>query len=61
MLARIQGIAGPFPRWMLLEGEEAPKYFTPEGFVYQRMEDDSGKWSCLLYYRYPREEKKMPN
>lgn len=42
MLARIQGIMGPFPDWMLREGEEAPKYFTPEGCVYQRMEDDSG-------------------
>lgn len=41
MLARIQGIVGPFPRWMLLEGEEASKYFTPEGCVYKRVEDDS--------------------
>lgn len=42
MLARIQGIVGPFPPWML-EGEEAPKYFTPEGCVYQRMDEDSCK------------------
>ena len=42
MLARIQGIVGPVPPWML-EGEEAPKYFTPEGCVYQRMDDDSCK------------------
>lgn len=41
MLARIQGIVGPFPSWMLLEGEEASKYFTPDGFVYQRMDDGS--------------------
>lgn len=41
MLARIQGIVGPFPRWMLTEGDEAGKYFTPEGCVYQRMDDDS--------------------
>ena len=40
MLARIQGIVGPFPGWML-EGEEAPKYFTAEGCVYQRMDDGS--------------------
>lgn len=48
MLARIQGIAGPFPRWMLLEGEESPKYFTPEGFVYQRMDDESGTFWLVL-------------
>ncbi|CAN0025978.1 unnamed protein product [Scytosiphon promiscuus] len=41
MLARIQGIIGPFPPWMLEDGEEAAKYFTPEGCVYQRMDEDS--------------------
>lgn len=43
MLARIQGIMGPFPMWMLEEGEEAHKYFTPTGCIYLRVEDDSGK------------------
>lgn len=41
MLARIQGIIGPFPAWMVEDGEEAVKYFTPEGCVYKRMDDDS--------------------
>ncbi|CAM9462665.1 unnamed protein product [Ectocarpus sp. 12 AP-2014] len=45
MLARIQGIVGPFPRWMLVEGEEATKYFTPEGYVYQRMDEGSYRGS----------------
>lgn len=40
MLARMQGIVGPFPRWMLREGQDASKYFTPEGCIYQRMDDD---------------------
>lgn len=43
MLARIQGVIGPFPRWMLEEGQEAVKYFTPEGCVYKRMGGDSGE------------------
>ncbi|CAN0418146.1 unnamed protein product, partial [Hapterophycus canaliculatus] len=38
MLARIQGIIGPFPRWMLEAGEEAVKYFNAEGCVYKRMD-----------------------
>lgn len=49
MLARIQGIVGPFPRWMLVEGEEATKYFTPDGYVYQRMDEGS----CETYTRLP--------
>lgn len=49
MLARIQGIFGPFPRWMLLEGEEASKYFTPEGCVYQRMDDGRGEGPLISF------------
>lgn len=46
MLARMQGIVGEFPEWMLAEGDEAHKYFTPEGCIYLRM-DDSGEMPLL--------------
>ena len=30
-----------------MEGEDAPKYFMPDGHVYQRMVDDTGEKNTL--------------
>lgn len=30
MLARIQGLRGPWPSWMIEKGKDVPKYFTKE-------------------------------
>jgi hypothetical protein len=34
MLARIQGIVGPWPEWMLLNGDNVPNLFSNENFIY---------------------------
>ncbi len=42
MLARIQGILGPYPEHMLREGREASKFFNSAGVVYDRIPVDGG-------------------
>lgn len=41
MLSRITGILGPFPEEVLLTGRETSKYFTLNGIVYEKDEEDS--------------------
>ena len=41
MLARIIGIVGLFPEYVLREGKETFKYFTSSGLIYQTNEDGS--------------------
>ncbi len=35
MLARMQGIVGPWPEWMLQNGENVPNFFSNENFIFQ--------------------------
>jgi serine/threonine protein kinase len=47
MLARIQGVLGPFPEKSLAEARDTAKYMTPNNIVYERVrvepdEDDGG-------------------
>ena len=36
LLARLEGILGPLPRWMVQRGRHGAKYFTREGRVFER-------------------------
>ena len=36
LLARVWGIFGPLPRWMVAQGRFAHKYFSREGRLFER-------------------------
>lgn len=42
LLARVIGIVGPFPEWMLEEGKLVHKFFTKERLLYQDVYADDG-------------------
>lgn len=40
MLARIQGLRGPWPSWMMQKGKDVPKYFTKELILFEEIVED---------------------
>jgi hypothetical protein len=41
MLARIVGVMGVIPEYVLVEGKDAPNFFTAGGEIYEQAEDGS--------------------
>jgi serine/threonine protein kinase len=40
LLARVVGIIGPFPEYMMKEGRLVSNFFTREGLIYQEAKDE---------------------
>lgn len=40
MLARVVGIIGPFPEYMMKEGRLVSNFFTREGLIYQESKEE---------------------
>jgi serine/threonine protein kinase len=43
ILAKIQGLRGPWPSWMLQTGTEVPKYFTKELILFEEITEETGE------------------
>ena len=39
MLARISGVCGPFPKWMLVKGKNVSQWFTSAGWIFETQDD----------------------
>ena len=39
MLARMSGICGPFPQWMLVKGKNVSQWFTCGGLIFETQDD----------------------
>lgn len=37
LLAKMQGLRGPWPSWMIERGKEVEKYFTPELVLFEEL------------------------
>ena len=46
LLARLEGILGPMPRWMLLRGRYAHKYFLRDGRIFEKSQH-TGRFDFL--------------
>ena len=46
LLARLEGILGPMPRWMLLRGRYAHKYFLRDGRIFEKSQH-TGRYEFL--------------
>jgi hypothetical protein len=44
LLARLEGILGPLPRWMLHRGRYAHKYFLRDGRIFEKNSHTVGGW-----------------
>ena len=42
MLARISGVCGPFPQWMLVKGKNVSQWFTSAGWIFETKDDREG-------------------
>mmetsp|Transcript_15756 Transcript_15756/g.23682 ORF Transcript_15756/g.23682 Transcript_15756/m.23682 type:complete len:717 (-) Transcript_15756:295-2445(-) len=49
MLARIDGIVGPYPEYMLEEGREAPRFYSNSGVFYDRIGEEGETVVSLIY------------
>lgn len=43
MLARIQGLRGPWPSWMIEKGKHVSKYFTKEMILFEEICEETGE------------------
>ena len=65
LLARLEGILGPMPRWMLLRGRYAHKYFLRDGRIFEKSQH-TGRYEFLrpkatsLARRVPQADDGMP-
>ena len=41
LLAKMQGIRGPWPSWMIEKGTHAPKYFSKEMVLFEEVEEET--------------------
>jgi hypothetical protein len=47
LLARLEGILGPLPGWMVAQGRYSNRYYTRSRQLYERSKA-SGRWVCGL-------------